>query len=433
MSNAEELLRMVDERIAEINQELKDNKTKVAIARKNTAIILKATLPLKPDDKHDKEKKQYQLSLGIPANLNGCQTAKEEAQILGTFIARHNFKWNDKYLGQKTQNKLTFQYVYDNFEKKYYEVNQRTFKSQSTVYKHLQHLRLHFDFKKIVSAKYIETTIKGITSVSVKREVIGTAGVICKLFNIEGSFGHLRPRNYKPKQRTLPTDKDIILSWGKFAEYAEDDVTRGMWRLYRLIFSIITVYGLRPKEVLVNPDVDWFLSEENVYNSWRVCELCKTGAREVIPFVPDWVYDLRIKDKDDLLLLKERCKDLTFLQVKALGSMNTRHWAKIGVGFQPYDLRHACAIRAHLNGIPLKLAAQNLGHSVSMHTETYQQWLSLDQRKVGFDAAFEKMTEVERLRLELADAKLKIETLKIELERTKLQSSQTLLSQTPVL
>ncbi len=421
-TRGEELLQKVDECIADINSQLKAEKTKVSVARKGTSLILKATLPLKPGDKGVRPKKQYQISLGIPANFNGCQTAKEEARILGTLIARHSFKWNEKYLGQKSQQQITFQYVYDNFEKKYYEFNPKTFKSQSTVYKHLQQIRLYFDLKKTVSANYIETVIKAITSDAVKREVIGTSGVICKLFNIEGNFAHLRPRNYKPKQRNIPTDKDIVLGWEKFTDYAEDDNTRGMWRLYRLMYSIIAVYGLRPKEVLVKPDVDWFLSTENVDNTWRVSELCKTGAREVIPFVPQWVEQFKLKDTEDLILLKERTRNLTFLQIKALNSMNTRHWLKIDIGFAPYDLRHACAIRAHLNGIPVKLAAQNLGHGVSMHTETYQQWLSLEQRKTGFDAAFDKITEVDMLRKENAELKLEIEQLRVELQRMKLMN-----------
>lgn len=421
MKNPDELLKKVDKRIAETNQDLKSERAKVSIARKNNVLVLKATLPLKPNDTYDREKKQYQLSLGIPANLDGCQTAKEEARILAVLIARHSFKWTEKYLGQKAQKRLIFQFVYDNFEKKYYEFNQRTFKSQSTVYKHLQHIRLHFDFKKTVSVKYIEKTISAITSDSVKIEVISTANVICKLFGVEGNFGHLRPKNYKPKQRIIPTDKDIILGWEKFAEYAEEDNTRGQWRLYRLIYGVLATYGLRPKEVLLNPDIDWFLSDENTDNTWRVSELCKTGAREVLPFVPEWVERFMLKDREDLSLLKERTKDLTFLQIKALSSMNSRHWLKVRVGFQPYDLRHAAAIRAHLSGIPIKLASQNLGHSVQMHTKTYQQWLSLENRKAGFVAAFEKMTEVERLRLELADTKLEKEKLKIELERANLQ------------
>ena len=44
--------------------------------------------------------KQYKLSLNIPANLDGLKTAEEEAHELGKLMARQQFVWNDKYLGQ---------------------------------------------------------------------------------------------------------------------------------------------------------------------------------------------------------------------------------------------------------------------------------------------------------------------------------------------
>ncbi|MEM7580201.1 MAG: site-specific integrase, partial [Cyanobacteria bacterium P01_A01_bin.80] len=82
-----------------------------------------------------------------------------------------------------------------------------------------------------------------------------------------------------------------------------------------------------------------------------------------------------------------------------------------------------CAIRAHLDGIPIKLAAQNLGHSVEMHTKVYQQWLSLEQRKIGFDAALKKVSELDALRLENASLKLRYESLLIENQRLKFLAS----------
>ncbi|MTJ47332.1 hypothetical protein FJR05_05285 [Dolichospermum sp. UHCC 0259] len=33
----------------------------------------------------------------------------------------------------------------------------------------------------------------------------------------------------------------------------------------------------------------------------------------------------------------------------------SRWFRKVGIDFQPYDLRHGCAIRAHLQGIPSRL------------------------------------------------------------------------------
>lgn len=419
---SQESLQKVDRRLDEINQRLKEDNAKVSVARKNNSLILKATLPLKPGDVGKRPKKQYQITLGIPANLDGCQTIKEEAQELGTLLARHTFQWTEKYLGVKHQQHPTLKYIYDNFEKKYYSENPKTFKSETTVYNHLQRIRVYFDLEQKFTVKYVEDTVKNIESISIKSVVLITLSVICKLFEINADFSHLRPKNYKPKQRTIPIDKDIAIAYHKFAEYADVNHTKKIWRLYRLMFGLMAVYGLRPKEIVVKPDVDWFLSADNARNTWRVSELCKTGAREVLPFVPQWVDDFDLKNETVLMMLKERANELSLAQVKALLCMNWRHWQKVGVGFKPYDLRHACAIRAHLDGIPVKLAAQNLGHGVTMHTETYQRWLSLEQRKVGFDAAFDKLTEVEKLKQENSELRLEVERLKIELEKANLQN-----------
>ena len=44
--------------------------------------------------------------------------------------------------------------------------------------------------------------------------------------------------------------------------------------------------------------------------------------------------------------------------------------------FKPYDLRHCWAVRALRFGVPVSLAAKWMGHSVDIHTKTYQAWIS---------------------------------------------------------
>jgi integrase len=414
---SEDLLYKVDEQVAVINQRLKEDNAKVSITRKGKSLVLQATLPLKPGDRGKRPNKQYQIALGIPANLHGCQTAREEAQELAKLIARKTFEWSKKYLGTKSRGEPTFKYIYDNFEQKYYDENPRTFKAQTTVYNHLQRIRVYFDLDKEFTVDYVEKTVKSIESPSIKSVLLVTLNVIGKLYDISADFSHLKPKNYKPRPRNIPNDIDIVIAYYKFAEYADVNHTKKIWRLYRLMFGLMAVYGLRPKEIVVQPDVDWFLSADNVRNTWKVSDLCKTGSREVLPFVPQWVEDFDLKNETVLMMLKERCQDLTFGQVKALLCMNWRYWKKAGIEFKPYDLRHACAVRGHIDGIPVKLAAQNLGHGASMHLETYNRWISLEQRKVGFDAAFDKLTEVERLRQENSELKLEVKRLKFEIQR----------------
>ncbi|MEJ1933227.1 site-specific integrase, partial [Nostoc sp. NIES-2111] len=95
------------EELDKVNLRLKSAKTKVSIRESNGSLQLRATLPIKPGDKDTKGtgRKQYNLSLNIPANLDGLKTAEEEAYELGKLIARKTFEWNDKYLGKEATKK----------------------------------------------------------------------------------------------------------------------------------------------------------------------------------------------------------------------------------------------------------------------------------------------------------------------------------------
>mgnify|MGYP001797521185 FL=1 len=90
------------------------------------------------------------------------------------------------------------------------------------------------------------------------------------------------------------------------------------------------------------------------------------------------------------------------------------------MSFTPYDLRHACAIRGHLQGIPIKAAANNLGHSIQMHTKVYQQWFSLENTRKAFEQTFEQVNEVDALKDENARLRRRIAELENQLSRQNL-------------
>ena len=93
-----------EQKLIAANSNLKRERIKVSIKQTGNSLQLRATLPLKPGDNSiGKQKKQYDISLGIPANLEGLKTAIEESYELGKLIARHTFEWNEKYLGIKSR------------------------------------------------------------------------------------------------------------------------------------------------------------------------------------------------------------------------------------------------------------------------------------------------------------------------------------------
>jgi hypothetical protein len=124
--------------LEKVNLRLKSAKAKVTIRESNGSLQLRATLPIKPGDKDSKGtgRKQYNLSLNIPANLDGLKTAEEEAYELGKLIARKSFEWNDKYLGNEALKKefKTVGELLEQFEEEYFKTHKRTTKSEHTFF-----------------------------------------------------------------------------------------------------------------------------------------------------------------------------------------------------------------------------------------------------------------------------------------------------------
>ncbi|MFO0054905.1 MAG: integrase, partial [Dolichospermum sp.] len=238
------------------------------------------------------------------------------------------------------------------------------------------------------------------------------------------------------RKRDIPTVVDIDKVYLKFENYAINRPSklttredRNNWKLWRWVYGMLATYGLRPIELFVNPDLNWWLSSENMMNTWRVNEECKTGAREALPLYPRWVETFNLTtDIEAIELLKAKIKDkVTSREINSARHGTDRWFRFIGIPFQPYDLRHAWAIRAHLMGIPIKAAADNLGHSVNMHTSIYQKWFSLENRNVAIEEAIKKKSKVEELQEMVIDLERENDRLRIENERLKLQMAHSLM------
>jgi len=122
----------------QVNQRLKSAKTKVTVRESNGSLQLRATLPIKPGDRdaNGTGRKQYNLSLNLPANWEGLKTAEEEAYELGKLIARQTFVWNDKYLGKEAMRKdfRTIGELLERFAEEYFKTHPRTTKSEHTFF-----------------------------------------------------------------------------------------------------------------------------------------------------------------------------------------------------------------------------------------------------------------------------------------------------------
>ncbi|MGB6299815.1 MAG: site-specific integrase [Rivularia sp. (in: cyanobacteria)] len=409
-----------------VNQRLKSAKTKVTIRESNGSLQLRATLPIKLGDKDTRGtgRKQYNLSLNIPANLEGLKTAEEEAQELGKLIARKTFVWNDKYLGNQAikQDFPTIGELLKKFEAEYFKTHKRTTKSEHTFYYYFTRTKRYTNSQDLAIAENLINSIEKIDKEWAKYNAARAISAFCQTFNIKidlSKYSKMPEHN----SRKIPTDAEISTGFTKFADYLNirgkqvNQNVKDSWQLWRWIYGMLAVYGLRPRELFINPNINWWLNEDNADITWKVDKDCKTGEREALPLYREWIadFDLRNPRYAKMLVDAINKKDKNnHAQITGLTQRVSWWFRKVGLKFKPYDLRHAWAIRAHILGIPIKAAADNLGHSLQVHTQTYQRWFSLDMRKLAIDTALNKKNEVEVVKEENQRLKLEVENLRIE-------------------
>lgn len=408
-----------------VNQRLKAAKTKVTVRESNGSLQLRATLPIKPGDKDTRGtgRRQYNISLNIPANLDGLKTAEEEAYELGKLIARKIFVWNDKYLGREaTKNFKTVGELLDKFETEYFKTHKRTTKSEHTFYYYFTRTKRYTNSQDLAIAENLINSIEKIDKEWAKYNAARAISAFCQTFNIKidlSKYSKMPEHN----SRKIPTDAEISTGFTKFADYLSirgkqvNQNIKDSWQLWRWIYGMLAVYGLRPRELFVNPNIDWWLNEDNADITWKVDKDCKTGEREALPLYKQWIADFDLRNPKYTKMLVDAINKKDFnnhAQITGLTQRVSWWFRKIGLEFKPYDLRHAWAIRAHILGIPIKAAADNLGHSVQVHTQTYQRWFSLDMRKLAIDTALNKKSEVEVVKEENQRLKLEVEKLRME-------------------
>ncbi|MGF1672264.1 MAG: tyrosine-type recombinase/integrase, partial [Rivularia sp. (in: cyanobacteria)] len=395
------------------------------------SLQLRATLPLKPDDCNcsGKGRKQYDLSLGIPANLEGLKTAIEESYELGKLIARHTFVWNEKYLGIKIREKnrekqqiKTIGELLEKFEHSYYQTRQKTTTSQNTFANYISVIKRNFTVTSLATKHNFESVINASTG-NKKNELIAVSSVFIKTFQL-GFTLDVKRDSVTPKFREIPDDEKIIHSFELFEKFALNRKNTNIcdeidtWKMWRWVYGMLATFGLRPRELFVQPDINWWTSVQNIDCTWKVHKDTKTGYREVIPFVPQWIELFDLKNPKALTILDKKTSQITSVQnINWMRRDISRWFRKIGIEFQPYDLRHACAIRSHLQGIPIKAAADNLGHTVDEHTKTYQRWFGMENRKKAFGEVISQKSTIELQKNEILALRMENEKLRLEVER----------------
>ncbi len=127
---------------------------------------------------------------------------------------------------------------------------------------------------------------------------------------------------------------------------------------WRWVYGVIATFGLRPHEAFFCEFVD---SESlHIYIS-------KTVEHTAKALRPDWV---KVWELEQVKKPAVTGKDL-----RAYGQRVRSQFNRYKLPFKTYDLRHAYAIRGVRLGFNPPEMARWMGHSETVHRETYRRWL----------------------------------------------------------
>jgi integrase len=351
-----------------------------------TKLYLRGTLPPKPGSSHLAPHQQT-LSLNLPGTPSGLIAAEAAAKRIAGQVPVKQFDWTDWLKAptkEERSTRPTVQHWIVQSEEKYFESRARTLQTETTWRTNYHDVYKHLDSDAELTIDLLKATVLSRTKPNTRQrlryvQALAALGRLSDIdvkpiISLKGAYS-----SSKTSERTLPSDEALLEAWQSLS-HAPKWVQWG--------YGMLACYGLRPHELYSLDISDLESGGEKV----RVMDATKTGGRIVLPLVPTG-FDLDWLRTPHLPSQLNRGRPTTGAKCnQVLGNRISRAFRAWSVEAEPYDLRHAWAVRAIRRGLNVSIAARCLGHSVPVHTKTYQKWLS----EGDVEAAFAKIGTMQK-------------------------------------
>ncbi|MDA0265475.1 MAG: hypothetical protein O2890_09275 [Cyanobacteria bacterium] len=338
-----------------LNLALKAEGYRVAIQARGKRLSLVATLPPKPGNIRHKPYQQ-RIALHLGASRAGLRRAKAMAILLADQMDRDRFDWSEwtalnaddeptKTAGEWIE-ALRLQVWPDLPDEKQFNWQKRW---------------LYFGLNKLPPDRPLtpEALITVALAIPEAKSAMRdrTCRQLQRLAKFAGVDVDLAPfrTGYNPSAvapKTIPTDAEI--------EAAIASIDNPQWRN---VFALMATYGLRNHEAFLCT-----LENRDGVTVAIIPDETKTGQHIAYPYPAHWV-DLWLQGT----LTRPK---LTVRANEEYGGRAASAWRERHLPGTPYALRHAYAIRCHVAGVKVAIAAAWMGHSPDMHLKTYQKWIS---------------------------------------------------------
>jgi hypothetical protein len=364
------------------NARLKTATVRVRIQVRGTGdrLSLVATLPPK-DERERRPAYQQRIPLGLAVNRDGVKRSEELARKLGAQLALKEFRWDD-WIEERRRETIG----------DYVQALEREFwrKHDEATPAHHETWRVGYwsvlktlPMDRPLTLELLENWVpKRGTTVSRREHYVTCAKWLARLADLPLDLP-TEHRSQPATKRSLPTEAEIVAAYASIVNPA-----------HKWVFGVMAAYGLRDHEV--------FGLDLSQYPDIMVRSSAKTGRRIVIPLWPGEAWDLSVEClPDSWHTIADQNWDKPKVSNSKLGERVTRIFLRWESGphstrkrvkrwnFDAYDLRHCYAQRAKLLGLDDFESAKLMGHSVRVHTKTYQFsipdkfYVDIAKRKLG--------------------------------------------------
>ncbi len=368
--------------INDINRKFLIKGSKLKIEKRGGKLNIRGSLPSKENKNIQKVQR---ISLGIDADTDGLEEAKKKLQLINLQLELNQFEWRNWITSSIHEKNKTYEFFIkeiSEFEKNFFKeyrneyLNSARKSTWNSSYK--PYIKRMINIYKKNDNRDINhiflSTLKSYQEGSRSRKQCGTT------LNVFADFLKLSlPSEWKSLSRGYGIKK------ASFRDLPDDNLIEELWRnipnkSWQYVFGLMATYGLRNHEVFF---CDLSALKNNGDKILRVLPTTKTGEHQVWPFHPKWVdlFQLSSLGNDPSLLPKIN-RDLGHTTLQNIGKRITDQFKRYCIKIKPYDLRHAWAVRTIFYDLPDTVAARMMGHSVSLHNQTYHHWITKrDQQK----------------------------------------------------
>jgi integrase len=350
----------VDKEIEAINKKLKAGFGKGSIRRITGSLYLRATFPPKPGESIPKSR---ELPLKLKATVAGLRAALEKSIAITTDLALNKFDWanylpstveiavtnkepctvkewvvlvREGYFDRREQNPDTLQNWLIDYGYPYRQLPQQVPISI-----------------KVLKEKILETepgSKSRTRRVMAYTKLAKLADLECKeLENMKGAY-----KAKEVQQRDLPSLDEVIVWHNKLPTEVQFE------------YAIRAAFGLRPGEGAQFCDFTNLKKEKeiSVYSS-------KTGEwRLTYPYPKKLFKIFQFIDREPIYY---KCGAGS---VKGQSASFAKKLSKLGLPFNLYDLRHLYAWHTIEAKVDVRLAAKFMGHSIEVHSATYNKFFT---------------------------------------------------------